>query len=90
MPVRITSLERPGARTSNGAMSNHALGEAMDVVPINGDFSALRRLMLTDSEVINAMNSLGIGYLDETTEEMLKKTGGTGPHFHYGDDRSAI
>ena len=90
VPVRITSLTRKGATTSNGSVSRHHYGKAMDVVPVNGDFFALRRLMLTDPEVINAMNNLGIGYLDETTEEMLKKTGGTGAHFHYGDDRSAV
>lgn len=90
VPVKITSLTRKGATTSNGSVSRHHYGKAMDVVPVNGDFSALRRLMLNDPEVINAMNNLGIGYLDETTEEMLKKTGGTGPHFHYGDDRSAV
>lgn len=90
VPVRITSLERPGAITSNGSVSRHHYGKAMDVVPVNGDFVALRRLILTDPEVINMMNNLGIGYIDETEEEMLKKTKGSGPHFHFGDDQWAI
>lgn len=90
IPVRITSLERPGATTSNGSVSRHHHGKAMDVVPINGDFVALRRLILTDPEVINMMNNLGIGYIDETEEEMLKKTKGSGPHFHFGDDQWAV
>ena len=90
VPVKITSLTRPGAKTKQGNMSRHAYGKAMDIVPLDGNFDALLRLMTTDAEVMNAMNNLGIGFIDETSEEMLKKTGGTGPHIHVGDDKLAV
>lgn len=90
VPVRITSIERPGARTSNGAMSHHASGKAMDIVPIDNNFEKLQNIITTDPEVINFMNMLEIGFIDETTEEMLSRTGGTGPHYHIGPDKLAI
>lgn len=90
VPVKITSLRREGAKTSNGAISRHAVGKAMDIVPESGDFSALINLLTTDKEVRNKMVELGVGFIDETTSEMLAKTGGTGPHIHIGDDRYAI
>lgn len=36
------------------------------------------------------MRNKGFGILDETTPEMLSKTGGTGAHFHIGRDKSAL
>ena len=90
VPVRITSLERPGAVTSNGSTSYHALGKAMDIVPVDNDFNKLRELMITDPDVIAAMDALGLGFIDETSQEMLRRTGGTGPHFHVAPDRLAI
>ena len=90
VPVRITSLERPGARTSNGAMSHHASGKAIDIVPVDNNFEKLQNIITTDPEVINFMNMLGIGFIDETTEETLRRTGGTGPHYHFGPDKLAI
>jgi len=36
------------------------------------------------------MQNQGYGILDETTEEMLAKTKGTGAHFHIGRDKSAL
>jgi hypothetical protein len=90
VPVRITSIERPGARTSNGSMSHHSTGKAMDVVPVDRDFEKLQNVLTTDPEVIYFMNMLGIGFIDETTKEMLRRTGGTGPHYHFGPDKLAI
>ena len=90
IPVRITSIERPGARTSNGAMSHHSSGKAMDVVPVDNNFEKLQNVLTTDPDVIGFMNMLGIGFIDETTEEMLRRTGGTGPHYHFGPDKLAI
>lgn len=90
VPVRITSLTRPGAKTKQGNTSRHAHGKAMDIVPLDGNFDALLKLMTTDEEVMNAMNNLGVGFIDETSEEMLRRTGGTGPHIHVGDDKFAI
>lgn len=90
VPVKITSLRREGATTSNGSRSHHADGNAMDVVPLSGDFAQLFELLRNDEEIRNQMSKLGVGYINETTKEMLAQTGGTGAHIHIGKDRLAL
>lgn len=90
VPVKITSLRREGATTSNGSRSHHADGNAMDVVPLSGDFTQLLELLRNDEEIRNQMSKLGVGYINETTKEMLAQTGGTGAHIHIGKDRLAL
>lgn len=91
VPVRITSLNRPGATTSNGRTSFHSTGSAMDIVPVNGKtFQDLQDLIKNDKEVQKAFEDLGVGILDETTQEALDRTGGTGAHFHIGPDKVAL
>lgn len=90
VPVRITSLSRPGATTSNGRTSYHSTGSAMDIVPISGNFQDLRDLIKNDKDVQKAFEDLGVGVLDETTQEALARTGGTGAHFHIGPDKVAL
>ena len=90
VPVKITSLRREGATTSNGSRSHHADGNAMDVVPLSGDFAQLLELLRNDEEIRNQMSKLGVGYINETTKEMLAQTGGTGAHIHIGKDRLAL
>lgn len=90
VPVKITSLRREGAKTANGEMSHHANGNAMDIVPLSGDFTQLLELLRNDEEIRNQMSKLGVGYINETTKEMLAQTGGTGTHVHIGRDRLAL
>ena len=90
VPVKITSLRREGAKTSNGEMSHHANGNAMDIVPLSGNFTQLLKLLRDDEEIRNQMSKLGVGYINETTKEMLAQTGGTGAHIHIGGDRLAL
>lgn len=90
VPVKITSLRREGAITSNGSRSHHADGNAMDIVPLSGDFTQLLELLRNDEEIRNQMSKLGVGYINETTKEMLAQTGGTGAHIHIGKDRLAL
>ncbi len=90
IPVRITSLERPGAKTASGHTSWHATGQAMDIVPESGDFTALLSLLESDPEVRGAMAKIGVGYIDETTAEMMARTHATGKHIHIGPDNLAI
>lgn len=90
IPIIVTSSTRSEAKTSNGSTSWHDKGQALDIVPANGDFDGLRTLLQTNPEIRQAMANIGVGYIDETTEEMLAKTGGTGKHFHVGPDNLAI
>lgn len=88
---RITSGLREGATTSNGSRSWHALGEAIDVTPIEGQtWDELRQQVQNSPEFVKWMQSKGYGILDETTKDMLARTGGSGAHWHIGKDKSAL
>lgn len=88
---RITSGLREGATTSNGSRSWHALGEAIDVTPIEGQtWDELRQQVQNSPEFVKWMQSKGYGILDETTKDMLARTGGSGAHWHIGRDKSAL
>lgn len=88
---RITSGLREGATTSNGSRSWHALGEAIDVTPIEGQtWDELRQQIRNSPEFVKWMQSKGYGILDETTKDMLARTGGSGAHWHIGKDKSAL
>lgn len=91
MSVRVTSGKRPGARTSNGSISHHATGDAIDITPGEGEtWDSLKAKLRNNPDLANYMRSNGWGILDETREEMLKRTGGTGAHWHIGKDKIAI
>ena len=88
---RITSGVRPGAKTKQGRLSWHAQGEALDITPIAGQtFEDLRQQMKNSPGLIQWMRDNTYGVYDETTPEVLEKTGGTGAHWHVGKDRVAI
>lgn len=94
--VRITSGYRPGSVTSNGSTSWHSKKDsagnsmAYDIVPIDGDFNKLRQAMVNSPIIRDYFNRMGFGVLDETTSEMMARTGATGKHFHIGPDRVAL
>lgn len=87
--IKVTSGKRPGAKTASGKISHHATGSAVDIIPIDGDFIKLAQIIKNTPEIKQFMIQNGLGVLDETTPEMLAKTGGTGAHFHIGPDRIA-
>lgn len=88
---RVTSGLRPGATTSSGKTSWHSSGDALDITPIDGQtWDDLKSQFRNNPELIAWMQNNGYGILDETTEEMLAKTGGTGAHFHIGKDNIAL
>ena len=92
--VRVTSGARPGAKTSSGNTSWHSQGKALDITPVSGttreDFNKLKDQILNAPTVIKYMQDHNIGILDETLDETLQKTGGSGWHFHIGPDKSAL
>ena len=87
--VKVTSGYREGAVTSNGKPSFHASGEAIDIVPEDGNFDALAFAIKNNPEISAFMKQKGYGIIDETSQEMLQRTGGTGKHFHVGKDQLA-
>lgn len=88
---RITSGLRPGAKTKQGKMSHHAAGNAIDVTPIKGQtYADLTTKIRNSPEFVKWMREHGYGIYDETTANVMAKTGASGAHWHIGPDRVAI
>lgn len=93
-----------GGKTKSGKQSNHnKLDEhghpmAYDVQPlVNGNvdksdsaFANLRNILANNQDVKEWFRMRDWGILDETTPQMMAKTGATGKHFHIGPDRAAV
>lgn len=94
--VRITSEYRPGSRTSNGSASWHSQKDAngnsraIDIVPVDGDFEKLRWELINNPEIRQYFADNGLGIIDETSSDMMRRTGATGKHFHIGPDTLAV
>ena len=93
-----------GGKTKSGKQSNHnkldAHGHPMayDIQPlVNGKvdksdsaFANLRKILANNYNVREWFKMRNWGILDETTPQMMAKTGATGKHFHIGPDRAAV
>ena len=93
-----------GGKTKSGKQSNHnKLDEhghpmAYDVQPlVNGKvdksdsaFANLRNILANNQDVKEWFRMRNWGILDETTPQMMARTGATGKHFHIGPDRVAV
>lgn len=91
IPFRVTSGYRPGALTSNGSPSWHSKGLALDIVPKHGvSWEAFQNHFKNSPKTLKWIRDNKFGILDETTPEMLAKTGGTGAHWHIGKDKIAV
>lgn len=88
---RITSGSRPGSKTSNGSMSHHSSGNALDITPVQGQsWDDLISQMRRSKRFISYMREHKLGILDERSKKMQAKTGATGAHFHIGPDIAAL
>ena len=82
----VTSGFRKNARTKQGNASRHSHGEAIDIAPTKEAYDYL----WNTKDGIALLNKYGLGILDETNAETLKKTGGTGKHYHIGKDNTLV
>lgn len=95
LPIRITSGYRPNSKTKSGHTSYHSQKDskdnpmAYDIVPLNGNFDDLLQKIYNNPRVVSWLKNNGYGVLEETTSDVMKKTGATGKHFHIGKDRWA-
>lgn len=89
--IKVTSTYRPGAVTTNGSPSWHSKGLAVDIVPVNGDFTEMEKALMSNPKIVKYLYDNNLGILDEYSEEGIKRnTGSTGKHFHIGRDKLAI
>ena len=87
---RVTSGIRPGAMTASGHRSNHADGNAVDIVIDNNDWEDAKKKIKASKELQALFNSKGWGILEETTPDVMRSTNATGAHWHIGPDKRAI
>lgn len=94
--ARVSSGYRKGAMSKNGHKSNHShlnsdgTPGAYDIVPNDGNFENLRKEIYGNPRIISWLKAKGWGILEETTSDIMKKTGATGKHWHFGPDTAAI
>ena len=88
----ITSGYRPNAITKSGHKSNHSIeGGAYDIKPANGkSFEDLKEQIYSNPTIVQWMNDHGWGIIEETTPEVMAKTGATGKHWHFGPDSMGV
>lgn len=88
----ITSGYRPNAVTKSGHKSNHSIEEgAYDIKPANGkSFEDLKEQIYSNPTIVQWMNDHGWGIIEETTPEVMAKTGATGKHWHFGSDSMGV
>ena len=88
----ITSGYRPNAITKSGHKSNHSIeGGAYDIKPTNGKtFEDLKNEIYSNPTIVQWMNDHGWGIIEETTPEVMAKTGATGKHWHFGPDSMGV
>lgn len=88
----ITSSYRPNAVTKSGHKSNHSIeGGAYDIKPTNGKtFEDLKEQIYSNPTIVQWMNDHGWGIIEETTPEVMAKTGATGKHWHFGPDSIGV
>lgn len=94
--AKITSGFRKGAKTSQGKDSNHSHLDdnghagAYDIVPTDGNFENLRKEIYGNPRIVQWLKQKGWGILEETSKEVMNKTGATGKHWHFGPDTAAV
>ncbi len=67
--------------------SHHRNGAAVDIVPQDGDFVALRNFMLHNEEMVAYLKENDLGVIDESHACVNAATGGPTEHFHIGPDK---
>ena len=90
--VKVTSGRREAGKVGKaGNKSYHISGNAIDVVPGNGEtFESIRQKIKNNPKLLQYFRDNKIGIIDETNEETMKRTGATGAHWHIGPDRLAL
>lgn len=84
--LRVTSGYRKRAFTKQGNVSRHSKGEALDL----GYDKEIADYLSNTYEGVGLLNKYGLGVLDESTKEVMDKTGATGAHLHVGMDSGLV
>lgn len=89
--IRLTSGKRDAHEGDR--FSHHHTGNAIDIAAIgeSGELGQdLYSYLMNTEEGLLLMKDFGLGIIDETDPETMKKTGASGPHFHIGMDTKYV
>lgn len=87
--IRYTSGKRKasdGIGTSS-KISHHNTGNAEDIA---AEHKNVYEYLSGTKEGLQLLTKHGLGIIDETDPETMKKTGATGPHYHIGKDSKYV
>lgn len=90
--VRATSgARKAGTAGKAGNKSHHVPGNAIDIVPDNGEtWDSMKQKIKSNPELLAYFRNNGLGIIDETNPETMRRTGATGAHWHIGPDKLAL
>lgn len=99
--IKFGKRSRRPANASYGVKNSHhkeidpltGFANARDISITDGkkeDYALFKKILLTNSRVCAWMSAKKWGIINEITPEALKKTNGTGNHFHFGPDQWAV
>ena len=83
--IRYTSGKRSASQNVGkySKVSHHNTGNAFD---IGAEHKDVYEFLNNTEEGLSMLTKYGLGIIDETDPEMMKKTGATGKHYHIGKD----
>lgn len=92
--IKITSgyrdhnIGKAGNKSNHRKKNQHGLSMAYDIIPIQGEtFDSIFQKIKENSAMQQWLSQNGFNINDETDAATLRRTGGTGAHFHIGPDK---
>lgn len=92
--IKITSgyrdhnIGKAGSKSNHRKKNQHGLSMAYDIIPMQGEtFDSIFQKIKENSAMQQWLSQNGFNINDETDATTLKRTGGTGAHFHIGPDK---
>lgn len=99
--IKFGNRQKRADNASFGVKNSHhkeidphtGYANARDISIVNGtdaDYAEFRKVLLNNARVRDWLSQKGWGIINEVSTAALKKTNGTGPHFHFGPDQWAL
>ena len=92
--IKITSgyrdhnIGKAGSKSNHRKKNQHGLSMAYDIIPMQGEtFDSIFQKIKENSAMQQWLSQNGFNINDETDAATLRRTGGTGVHFHIGPDK---
>lgn len=85
---RDHNIGKAGSKSNHRKKNQHGLSMAYDIIPAQGEtFDSIFQKIKGNPAMQQWLSQNGFNINDETNTKTLKRTGGTGAHFHIGPDK---